>query len=217
VDPFTKPKGKTMKRLVLIALVGALAACNQQAADSDTTNADTTAATNADTTTYENDPSRDQKVMAALETCKKVEPTCADGNPAGYFVFPDVTSVALGVGGSGGEGALVQDGKITGYYNMGQGSIGLEAGVSAASFVLKVNDPTTLKKYQANDGWSVGADANVTVAQAGATAKGQAAGKGTMMYVFNSEGLMGNVSVNGMKIWPAEGNAGATPAATTTS
>lgn len=191
-----------MKRLALLALAGSLAACSQQPTE-DASGTDSAAAeTNADTGTYENNPTIDAKVMAALETCKNVEPTCGDGDAAGYIVFPDVTSVALGVGGAGGEGALVQDGQIKGYYKMGEGSIGLQAGVSAASFVLKISDPATLKEYQSDGKWSIGADADVTVVQAGATAQGQAAGDETQLYVFNSEGLMGDVSVNGMKIWP---------------
>ena len=191
-----------MKRLALFALVAALGACQQKATDADTVAAsDVAGNTNADTTTYEGNPGIDTKVMSALDTCKKVEPTCADGNPAGYLVFPDVTSVALGVGGAGGEGALVQNGKITGHYKMGEGSIGLQAGVTAASYVLKVTDPATLEQYQKDGKWSIGADAGVTIAQAGATAKGESTDKATL-YAFNSEGLMGDVSVTGMKIWP---------------
>ena len=192
-----------MKRLALVALLAAVAACEQKATTDDTVAAPNVAGgVNADTTTYEGNPSIDTKVLAALETCKKVEPTCADGNPAGYLVFPDVTSVALGIGGTGGEGALVQNGKITGYYKMGEGSIGLQAGVTAASYVLKVTDPATLQQYQNDGKWSIGADAGVTVVQAGATAKGESTDK-ALLYAFNSEGLMGDVSVTGMKIWPS--------------
>ncbi len=191
-----------MKRLALIALIAALPACQQEATDTDTVEAtDLAGGTNADTTTYEGNPSIDTKVMSALDTCKQVEPTCDAGNPAGYLVFPDVTSVALGVGGAGGEGALVQNGKVTGYYKMGKGSIGLQAGVTAASYVLKVTDPATLQTYQSDGEWSIDAAAGVTVAQAGATAEGESTDK-AILYVFNSEGLMGDVSVSGMKIWP---------------
>ena len=191
-----------MKYLALLALTVAVTACSDRATDNDTVAASNIAGgTNADTTTYEGNPGIDTKVMAALDTCKKVEPTCGNGNPAGYLVFPDVTSVALGVGGAGGEGALVQNGRVTGYYKMGKGSVGLQAGVSAASYVLKVNDAAALQQYQQDGEWSIGADAGVTIVQAGATAAGESSDK-AQLYVFNSEGLMGDVSLNGMRIWP---------------
>lgn len=188
-----------MKKISLLILAGALASCQQQSTGEDT-NAENTAVPSTQTSAFQHNSEVDGKVMAALDTCQQVEPGCG-GSPAGYLVFPDVTSVAFGVGGAGGEGALVENGQITGYYKMGQGSVGLEAGVTAASYVLQITDPATLEQYKTDGEWSIGADAGVTVAQAGATAQSQTAGENAILYVFNSEGLMGDASVNAMKIW----------------
>ncbi|MEO1969892.1 MAG: YSC84-related protein [Sphingomonadaceae bacterium] len=147
----------------------------------------------------------DQKVAATLDKCKKVQPDCGTGSPAGYFVFPDVTTVALGVGGSGGEGALVENGKITGYYKIGEGSVGLQAGVTAASYVFKMNDKTALEKYKQDGRWSIGAGAGITIAQADADGQGQADNAKSVLYVFNSQGLMGDAKVDTMKIWRTDG------------
>lgn len=204
-----------MKRQALLALAGAgaLAACSQQPAN-DTAATDTP--TDTATTAMTDDMSMDQKVMAALDTCKTVEASCGTGAPAGYFVFPDVTSVALGVGGQGGEGALVEDGKITGYYKMGEGSIGLQAGVTAASYVFKINDKAALDKYKTDGQWSIGAGAGLTIAKADANAQSQADNAKSILYVFNSEGLMGDAKVGAMKIWKSDdmGTPGATPTGT---
>lgn len=203
-----------MKYLGIFALASAsaLAACSQQPAHETAATATPTDVGTAQT----DNMTIDQKVTAALNTCKQVEPSCGAGSPAGYFVFPDVTSVALGVGGSGGEGALIENGKITGYYKMGEGSVGLQAGVTAASYVFKVNDKTALEKYKKDGQWSIGAGAGITVAKADANAQAQADNAKSILYVFNSEGLMGDAKVNAMKIWRTNdlGAPGATPAAT---
>lgn len=184
---------KTTLAASVLAL--SLAACSQQPANE----ADTAATEQTDGTQNPVANDMDAKVMAALDQCKKVEATCGTGSPAGYLVFPDVTSVAVGVGGAGGDGALVQDGKVVSYWRMGEGSIGLQAGVTAASYVFKINNADALKKYTTDGEWSVGAGSSLTIAEAGAEAQGDT-GDSTA-YVFNSEGLMADVSINAMKIW----------------
>ena len=184
-----------MKRISMLVLAGALAACSQQPANE----ADTSASNTADGTQNPVAGDLDGKVMAALEQCRQVEATCGEGSPAGYIVFPDVTSVALGVGGAGGDGALVQNGQIVSYWRMGEGSVGLQAGITAASYVFKVNNAEALQKYTTDGEWSLGAGSSLTVAGAGAEAQGDT-GDSTA-YVFNSEGLMADVSIDAMKIW----------------
>ena len=191
-----------MKRFSMLILAGALFACAQESEEP--INAETTP---EETGVMSENAELDQKVMAALEQCKQVEPTCGEGSPAGYFVFPDVTSIALGIGGEGGEGALVQNGQIVGYYNMGEGSIGLQAGISAASYVFKMNDATALQKYQNDGQWSIGAEAGLVIANADANAQAQADNAESILYVYNAEGLMADVSVDAMRIWKDENSA----------
>ncbi len=203
-----------MKRISALILAGALAACSQQAEE------ETAEATPQETGAMAENAELDQKVMAALEQCRQVQPTCGEGS-VGYLVFPDVTSVALGVGGEGGEGALVQNGQIVDYYNMGEASIGLQAGVSAASYVFKLRDEAALQQMQNDGEWSVGAEAALVVASADANAAAEATGTDTVLYVFNAEGLMADVSVDAMRIWKDENSAedpnmSATPATPTT-
>lgn len=177
------------------ALALALSACSQEPEPE----ADVDATASADGMQNPVAADIDAKVMAALDQCKAVEPTCGMGTPAGYLVFPDVTEVALGVGGAGGDGALVQNGEIVSYWRMGEGSIGLQAGIEAASYVFKVNDPATLQQYTDSGEWSIGAGAGITIATADASAQGDS--EESQAYVFNAEGLMADVSIDAMKIW----------------
>ena len=101
------------------ALALALSACSQEPE----AEADVDATASADGMQNPVAADMDAKVMAALDQCMAVEPSCGMGTPAGYLVFPDVTEVALGVGGAGGDGALVQNGEIVSYWRMGEGSI----------------------------------------------------------------------------------------------
>ena len=188
-----------MKRISALVVAGLLAACSQEAEpiDAETTPEEQGLVENAEL---------DQKVMMALQQCQQVEPTCGE-TAAGYLVFPDVTAVALGVGGEGGEGALVQNGQIVDYYNMGEASIGLQAGVAASSYVFRLQDAAALQQMQDDGEWSIGAESSLIIANADANAAAEALGEGTILYVFNSEGLMADVSVDAMRIWKDENSA----------
>jgi len=200
--------------LVAGSLAIALTACQQEPAQDASQSAATDNATENPVAT-----DLDTKVMAALNQCKQVEASCGTGSPAAYLVFPDVTSVALGVGGAGGDGALVKDGKIVSYWRMGKGTVGLTAGVQAASYVFKINDAKTLAQYQKDGEWSIGAKSGLTIAKADANA--QADSQNSVAYVFDATGLMADVSIDAMKIWrtnemAAGGNASTDMTATDT-
>lgn len=187
-----------MKHFTLIALAGALAACGSNPTDQEETTPEEQGQMTEDATL-------DDKAMAALEQCQQVEPTCGDGDS--YLVFPDVTSVALGVGGEGGEGALIRGGQVVEYYNMGEASIGLQAGASAASYVFKLGGEEAMQELEDGE-WSIGAESAIVVANADANAAAEtAADDGSVLYVFNAEGLMADVSVDAMRIWKDENSA----------
>jgi lipid-binding SYLF domain-containing protein len=120
----------------------------------------------------------------------------------GVLVFPSVVSAGFVVGGSYGQGALLVHGRNEGYYSTTAGSVGLLAGAdSKAVYLLFMND-ASLDKFRASNGWTAGADASVSVINAGASANvdTQTAQAPVIGYVLTNAGLMANLSVDGTKI-----------------
>jgi lipid-binding SYLF domain-containing protein len=126
------------------------------------------------------------------------------GKARGVLVFPTVVSAGLVVGGSYGQGALRVGGSTADYYSTAAGSVGLLAGAdSKAVFLLFMTDES-LAKFRASKGWTVGADASVTVLNTGANAQidTKTAQQAIVGYVLNNGGLMANLSLEGTKITP---------------
>lgn len=122
----------------------------------------------------------------------------------GVLVFPAVISAAFVFGASTGDGALRQGGKTTGYYRKTGGSFGFQAGAqSQAVFLLFMTD-AALNAFKASNGWTVGADANVTLINVGANANvtSNTAQQTVVGYVLANSGLMAGVSLDGTRIFP---------------
>jgi lipid-binding SYLF domain-containing protein len=121
---------------------------------------------------------------------------------AGVLVFPSVLAVSLGVGVEHGDGALRVSGKTAGYYATTSGSIGLQAGAQSQAIVLLFMTPESLAKFRNSNGWTVGADATVAIANVGAnggidTITAQAPVIG---FVLTNSGVMAGVSLEGTKV-----------------
>jgi lipid-binding SYLF domain-containing protein len=121
---------------------------------------------------------------------------------AGVLVFPRITKGGVGVAGEFGEGALQVDGKTVGYYSIGGASIGLTLGAAKRSEIIMFMTSGALDKFTNSDGWSIGADAGVTVVSAKATADYDTLTHKTpiLAFAFGEKGLMGDLSVEGSKI-----------------
>ncbi len=122
----------------------------------------------------------------------------------GVLVFPSVLSVSFGIGGEHGDGVLRVGGKTVGNYSLTGGSIGFQAGAQSKAVVLLFMTPDALQKFRDSNGWSVGADATVAVAQVGANGN---IDTNTMQqpvvgFVLSNAGLMAGVSLQGSKITP---------------
>lgn len=118
------------------------------------------------------------------------------------LVFPIVISAGFVVGGSYGNGALLEGGRTQGYYSTAAGSVGLLAGADSKAVYVLFMRPESLERFKASKGWAAGTDASVTVIKAGAYA-----GIDTMTvrhpvigYVLSNGGLMANLSLDGTKI-----------------
>lgn len=119
----------------------------------------------------------------------------------GVLVFPHVIKGGLILGGEYGEGALMSDGSVVGYYTMKLASLGLQIGAQRRKVILLFMTSEAYDGFLKSSAWKVGVDGNVTVAGSGAgkvidtTAK-----KPIVGFVFSNEGLMFNLTLEGSKI-----------------
>ena len=119
----------------------------------------------------------------------------------GYLVFPNVYKGGFIVGGEYGEGALVVDGKIVGYYNIASASVGFQIGAQKTSYLFAFADQYALDQFQNSNGWEVGVDGSVAVIKwgQGMDISSISFEKPIYAFVFNNKGLMANISLEGTK------------------
>jgi len=149
----------------------------------------------------EPNPTLDKSVMAALEKCQKISLSCSatTKDATGILVFPSVVKADLIIGGSGGKGALIEDGKITGYYSTGAASAGLQAGVEDTSQVYVFRSPEALAQLKGGSDWKASASAGVTLIATDANTN-SATGK-VLAYVFDAKGLHAGLSLDVFDVW----------------
>lgn len=147
------------------------------------------------------DAALDASVINTLAQCKQVSPSCASAtqDAAGILVFPTVIKADLIVGGAGGKGALVENGKITEYYSIGAASAGLQAGVETASQVYVFRTLGALAELKQGREWKASATAGVTLMTADANAK--AVTGNVLAYLFDTKGLHAGAALDVFNVW----------------
>ena len=120
----------------------------------------------------------------------------------GILVFPGIAKGGFMVGGQYGEGALLKDGKTTGYYNTLQLSYGFQAGIQKYGYALFLMTDTALKWIDKSDGWEIGTGPSIVVMDAGAAAAATTTTLQSEIYAFffDQKGLMGGIGLQGTKI-----------------
>src|ERR1700684_266047 len=146
----------------------------------------------------------DHRVSKTLQHCDAINPANVSlgQKAAGMLVFPRVTKAGVGIGGEHGEGALLVGGKTMGYYSVGAASVGLTLGLAKHSEIIMFMTQEALDKFTSSDGWSIGADAGITVVSGGASGSydTQTQQKPILGFVFAEKGLIGDLSLQGSKI-----------------
>jgi lipid-binding SYLF domain-containing protein len=120
----------------------------------------------------------------------------------GVLVFPSVLEAGFVFGAARGEGALRVGGRTQSYHATTSGTFGWMAGAqSTAVFLLFMTDEA-LARFQNSSGWTVGADASVTLVSVGAGAQMSTATaqQPVIGYVLVNRGLMGGISLDGTRI-----------------
>lgn len=118
------------------------------------------------------------------------------------LVFPDVFKAGFGIGGEYGEGAMLEHGKTTGYYNTAAASIGFQIGAQMKSQIIMFMTRDALRGFKSSEGWKAGVDGSVALITVGAggqidsnTVKDPIIG-----FIFSNKGLMYNLTFEGSKI-----------------
>ncbi len=81
---------------------------------------------------------------------------------AGILVFPSVVKAGFGIGGEYGEGILLNQSQVQGYYNLISASFGFQLGVESRSVIIMFMTQEALEGFERRDGWKVGVDGSVT-------------------------------------------------------
>jgi lipid-binding SYLF domain-containing protein len=118
------------------------------------------------------------------------------------LVFPEVIKGGLIVGGEYGEGALLKDGAVAGFYNIVSASIGLQAGGQAYANALFFMSPEALAYLDRSEGFEIGADAGVTLIDEGVGGELSSTmlAQPVIGFVWGQQGLMAGVKLEGSKI-----------------
>ena len=141
---------------------------------------------------------------AALAKLYKTTPAAkALGKKAkAILVFPSILKAGLIIGGQGGNGVLLVDGKAVAYYNIAAASYGLQAGVQEFGYAMFLMTDSARSYIDKSDGWEVGVGPSVVVVDSGAaksltttTAKDD-----VYAFIFSQKGLMAGLGIQGSKI-----------------
>lgn len=120
------------------------------------------------------------------------------------LVFPKIIKAGLVFGGSYGEGVLTKGSQFSGYYNSVSASWGWQAGAESYGYVVFLMTNEAVEYLDTSKGWEIGVGPTVVVVDEGVgknisslTLKDDA-----YAFIFDQQGLMASVSIEGTKISP---------------
>jgi lipid-binding SYLF domain-containing protein len=118
------------------------------------------------------------------------------------LVFPKIVKAGLIIGGQGGDGALLENGRARGFYNIAAASFGLQIGAQTFSYALFFMNDSALQYLESSDGWAIGTGPSVVVVDKGAAASLTSTTLSHDVYAFpfGQRGLMAGLSLEGSKI-----------------
>jgi len=118
------------------------------------------------------------------------------------LVFPSILKAGLIIGGQGGNGALIVDGKTVAYYNSAAASYGLQAGAQEFSYVMFLMTDAAREYLDKSDGWEVGVGPSIVLVDEGVakSLSTSTAQDDVYAFIFGQKGLMAGIGIQGSKI-----------------
>ena len=124
--------------------------------------------------------------------------------PWAFWSFPSVIKAGIGFGGEYGEGILLNQQRVVGYYNLISASFGFQLGVQQRSVIIMFMTQDALAGFEARAGWKVGVDGSVTIITVGV---GGAIDSDKVVspvigFILDQKGLMYNLTLEGLEDQP---------------
>lgn len=118
------------------------------------------------------------------------------------LVFPNIVKAGLVFGGAYGKGVLKQGGKVVAHYQTAAGSFGFQAGAQSYGYAMFLMSQSAVDYLHDSKGWEIGAGPTVVVVDEGVAAEisSSTIKNDAYAFVFNQQGLMAGISLNGSKI-----------------
>jgi lipid-binding SYLF domain-containing protein len=138
-----------------------------------------------------------QSAQAALNEMTTTDPTLREvlDRSAGYAIFPEVGKGAFIVGGAYGRGVVYERGKMIGYADISQASVGFQAGGQSYSELVVFMSQDALNNLRGGK-FDVGANAEAVALTQGIARQANFS-KGVGVFVVPRGGLMAGISVQG--------------------
>ena len=146
----------------------------------------------------------DQEANATLHSFVNQTPGARElaNKAAGILVFPSVVKAGFGFGGEYGEGIMLNQQRVVGYYNLISASFGFQLGVQERSVIIMFMTRDALDQFDRIAGWKVGVDGSVAIITVGigGSIDTDKITQPVIGFIIDQKGLMYNLTLEGSKI-----------------
>ena len=146
----------------------------------------------------------DQEANATLHSFVNQTPGARElaNKAAGILVFPSVVKAGVGFGGEYGEGIMLNQQRVVGYYNLISASFGFQLGVQERSVIIMFMTRDALDQFDRIAGWKVGVDGSVAIITVGigGSIDTDKVTQPVIGFIIDQKGLMYNLTLEGSKI-----------------
>ena len=139
------------------------------------------------------------KVQEAIDLARKEDPGLEKffDEAAGYAIFPTVGKGAIGIGGAYGKGELYEGGKLAGYCDLTQVSIGFALGGQGYTELIFFETKADVDHFKSGN-FAFAAQVSAVALKSGVSANAKYE-NGVAVFTMSEAGLMYEASIGGQK------------------
>jgi lipid-binding SYLF domain-containing protein len=141
----------------------------------------------------------EKDAATTLAAARAADPTLGSvfNSSAGYAVFPTVGKAAAGVGGAYGKGVLYEGGRVVGYCDLTQATVGMQLGGQTYSQIIAFETKQAVDTFKQGN-FRFAAQATAVALKSGVGANAQFK-EGVAVFTMDETGLMYEAAVGGQK------------------